>query len=78
MPWLLRLIFFAAKSLQTPYVPSVRWSRETTGHVLWGCPVAKAVWSTCGGRIQKLCIEHVDFVVIFEIFIVIWKRKIWN
>lgn len=38
---------------------------ETTRHVLWGGPATKAVWSTCGGRIQKRCIEHMGFVFIF-------------
>jgi hypothetical protein len=35
---------------------------ETTGHVLWGCPAAKAIWSLCGRKIKKRSMELEDFV----------------
>lgn len=34
---------------------------ETTGHILWGCPAAKAIWSVCSSKIQKRSSEHEDF-----------------
>jgi hypothetical protein len=40
---------------------------ETTGHILWGCPAAKAIWSMCrSSKIQKRSFEHEDFLAILS------------
>jgi hypothetical protein len=57
---------FRRKITMDSLCPICEVEAETIGHVLWGCPAAKAIWNTCGGRIHKRCIEHADFVVIFE------------
>jgi hypothetical protein len=39
---------------------------ETTGHILYECPVTKAIWSMCGSKIQKYCIANEELVFIVE------------
>lgn len=38
---------------------------ETTGHVLWWCATAQAVWGCCGGSINKSVVMKDDFFSIF-------------
>jgi len=35
---------------------------ETTGHVLWRCPLTKDARSMCGSILQKSSIENVEFI----------------
>ena len=38
---------------------------ETTGHVLWECPLARNVWALVKGKIQKCSNEACDFFLLF-------------
>ncbi|XP_062169087.1 uncharacterized protein LOC133875100 [Alnus glutinosa] len=39
---------------------------ETSGHILWWCESARAVWGMCGGYLQKSLVVSDDFLSIFE------------
>jgi ribonuclease HI len=61
---------------------------ETTGHALWWCAAAQAIWGCCGGSINKSVVIKDDFFSIFcylcdrldtdelELFAII-AHKIW-
>jgi hypothetical protein len=61
---------------------------EMTGHALWWCDAAQAVWGICGGSINKSVVVKDDFFSIFcylcdrldteelELFAII-ANKIW-
>jgi hypothetical protein len=57
---------FRRKITEDPLCPMCSGQTETTGHILWGCPAAKAIWSMCGSRIQKRSFEHEDFRAILS------------
>lgn len=56
---------FKRKLVPDPLCPMCGIEAETSGHVLWSCDVARAVWGSCGGSIQKSSIVASDFLVIF-------------
>lgn len=41
------------KIKEDPLCPLCGVEAETTGHLLWGCLAAKAIWSLCNRNIQK-------------------------
>jgi hypothetical protein len=59
---------FRRKITDDPLCPLCGAEAETTGHVLWGCPTAKAIWSMCGSKIKKQCIANAESVFIVEEF----------
>jgi hypothetical protein len=57
---------FRRKITEDPLCPMCGVQAETTGHILWGCSAAKAIWSECNSKIQKRSSEHEDFLDIFS------------
>lgn len=57
---------FRLKIMEDPSCSLCGVEAETTGLALWSYPTTKAIWSMCGNKIQKRCIEQVDFVFILE------------
>ena len=39
---------------------------ETTGHLLWPCPLARNVWTLARGKLQKLPNVTQDFLLLFS------------
>ena len=39
---------------------------ESTGHLLWECPLARNVWALCRGKIQKCSNDAQDFFALFQ------------
>jgi hypothetical protein len=56
---------FKRKLIPDPLCPMCGIEAETSGHALWSCEAARAVWGSCGGSIQKSSIVASDFLVIF-------------
>lgn len=57
---------FRRKITEDSFCPLCKIEAETTGHALWGCPIAKSIRGTCGKKIQKRFIVQDDFVLIVE------------
>jgi hypothetical protein len=57
---------FRRKITEDPLCPMCGVQAETTGHILWGCSAAKAIWSVCNSKIHKRSSEHEDFLDIFS------------
>jgi hypothetical protein len=48
-----------------PLCPLCGLCTESTGHAIWGCNSAKAVWMECSRKIQKLAIDEDDGLLLF-------------
>lgn len=48
-----------------PLCPMCGCDSETSGHILWSCDTARAVWGLCGGPIQKSSMTMDNFFSIF-------------
>lgn len=57
---------FRWKISEDPLYPIYGVTPETSGHVLWSCPAASAVWGLCSSKIQKRSSYHEDFLLIME------------
>lgn len=54
------------KIVSDPICPLCGREMETSGHVLWNCDVARAVWSESPRAMQKCAVEANDFSLIFN------------
>jgi hypothetical protein len=53
------------KCVSEPFCPQCGTEVETSGHFLWSCLAAGAVWSLCTPKLQKGIIREGDFQSIF-------------
>lgn len=59
---------------------------ETTGHILWECPLARNVWALVKGKIQKCSNEARDFFLLFGFMVqslnqqglLLWAIVAWS
>jgi hypothetical protein len=56
---------FRRKVVADPLCPMCACVSETSAHVLWECDAARAIWSLCGGPIQKSSLMVDNFFGIF-------------
>jgi ribonuclease HI len=79
---------FRRKITSDPLCPFCGLYTESTGHILWSCESAMAVWMEGGRQIQKLVIAESDGLELFEKLsdaleddvlelVVVLARKIW-
>lgn len=57
---------FKSKIVPDSLCPMCGLEPETSGHILWWCESARAVWGLCGGYLQKSLVISDDFLSIFE------------
>jgi hypothetical protein len=57
---------FKRKIVPDPLCPMCGLEPETSGHILWWCESARAVWSLSGGYLQKSVVISDSFLNIFE------------